>query len=256
MAIQTFVSGQVLTAAQVTAVQNNQYNQTVSTKTASYVLVAADVGTRVVMNSASATTITVNTSLFSAGDTLRIHNIGAGACTITAGTATVNSSTGLLVLSQYDSGELYFTSAAVAIFFPSHQASFGFGIVSATSVTAASGNFTAETLRITSPSFTAVANRYYRISYIEPVLQFATGTVNNIGMLIRITNISGAIQNFSEIKIASANNNAGSVQIVKTLTAGATVFVGTVIANGGGQANAYGAANCIAQLIIEDIGPA
>ena len=126
MAIQTFVSGQVLTAAQVTAVQSNQYNQTVSTKTASYVLVAADVGTRVVMNSASSTTITVNTSLFSAGDTLRIHNIGAGACTITAGTTTVNSSTGSLVVRQYDSGELYFTSAAVAIFFPSQQSSVTF----------------------------------------------------------------------------------------------------------------------------------
>lgn len=138
MAIQTFVSGQVLTAAQVTAVQSNQYNQTVSTKTASYVLVAADVGTRVVMNAAGATTITVNTSLFSAGDTLRIHNIGAGACTITAGTATVNSSTGNLIVRQYDSGELYFTSTGVAIFFPSYQTS-GLELITACTVTSVGG---------------------------------------------------------------------------------------------------------------------
>ena len=116
MAIQTFVADTILTAAQMNALQGNDYNQTVSTKTASYTLVAADKGTRVVMNSASATTITVNTSLFSAGDTLFLQNIGAGTCTITAGTATV-SSTSSLALAQYGGGSLYFTSAGVAIFF-------------------------------------------------------------------------------------------------------------------------------------------
>ena len=116
MAIQTFTAAQVLTAAQMNALQGNDYNQTVSTKTASYTLVAADKGTRVVMNNASATTITVNTSLFAAGDTLFLQNIGAGTCTITAGTATV-SSTSSLALAQYGGGTLYFTSAGVAIFF-------------------------------------------------------------------------------------------------------------------------------------------
>ena len=88
MAKQTYTTGQVLTAAQMTTLQANDYNQTVSAKVASYTLVAADVGTRITMSNASATTITVNTGLFSAGDTLYITNIGAGACTITAGTAT------------------------------------------------------------------------------------------------------------------------------------------------------------------------
>ena len=118
MAITTFTAAQVLTAAQMNAVQGNDYNQTVSTKTASYTLVAADKGTRVVMNVASANTVTVNTSLFSAGDTLVIQNIGAGVTTVTAGTATV-SSAGPLDIPQYGSGTLYFTSAGVAIYFPS-----------------------------------------------------------------------------------------------------------------------------------------
>lgn len=121
MALQTFTAGQVLTAAQVNALQADHYNQTVSTKTASYVLVAADKGTRVVMNSASATTITVNTSVFAAGDTLFIQNIGAGVCTITAGTATV-SSVASLALAANAGGTLYFTSAGVAIFFPNYGA--------------------------------------------------------------------------------------------------------------------------------------
>ena len=117
MARQTFTAGQVLTAAQVTALQSNDFNQTVSTKTASYTLVAADAGTKVVMNAgATNTTITVNTSLFSAGDTLTILNISTGGtCTITAGTATVASSKSL-ALGLNQSGTLYFTSAGVSVF--------------------------------------------------------------------------------------------------------------------------------------------
>ena len=121
MAKQTFTVGQVLTAAQVTALQTNEYNQTVSVKTASYTLVAADVGTRIEMNSGSATTVTVNTSLFAAGDTLVIQNKGAGVSTVTAGTATVSTS-GSLALAQYDQGTLYFVSTGVAIFFSASAA--------------------------------------------------------------------------------------------------------------------------------------
>ena len=144
MALTTFTASQVLTAAQMNAVQGNDYNQTVSTKTASYTLVAADKGTRVVMNVASANTVTVNTSLFSAGDTLVIQNIGAGVTTVTAGTATV-SSAGPLAIPQYGSGTLYFTSAGVAIYFPSAvtvaaPAASGLTLISATTITGASVN--------------------------------------------------------------------------------------------------------------------
>jgi len=118
MAIQTFTSGQVLTAAQVNALQTNDFNQTVSTKTANYTLVAADKGTRVVMNVSTASTVTVNTSLFSAGDSLVIQNIATNATVVTAGTATV-STAGSLSIPQFGSGTLYFTSASAAIFYPS-----------------------------------------------------------------------------------------------------------------------------------------
>jgi hypothetical protein len=114
MSKQTFTTGQILTAAQMTTLQANDYNQTVNAKVASYTLVATDAGTRITMSNASATTITVNTALFTAGDTLTITNIGAGVCTITAGTATVSSG-GSLALAQYDSGILYFSSTSAAI---------------------------------------------------------------------------------------------------------------------------------------------
>lgn len=115
MAIQDFVTGQVLTSTQMDNLQANDYNQTVSAKVASYVLVAADKGTRVTMSNAGATTITVNTALFAAGDTLYISNIGAGVSTITAGTATVTTA-GSLALAQWASGTLYFTSPSAAIY--------------------------------------------------------------------------------------------------------------------------------------------
>jgi len=122
MAKQTFTTGQVLTAAQMTSLQQTAMGGGAATaKTASYVLVAADAGTTVAMNAAGATTITVNTGLFAAGDTVFIQNLGAGACTVTAGTATV-ATAGSLILPQNDAGILYFTSASAAIFYDYIQA--------------------------------------------------------------------------------------------------------------------------------------
>ena len=117
MAKQTFTTGQVLSAAQMTSLQQTaMLGGSATAKTASYVLLAADAGTTVAMSNAGATTITVNTALFAAGDIVTIQNLGAGVCTITAGTATVNTS-GSLVLAQYQGGVLYFTSTSAAIFF-------------------------------------------------------------------------------------------------------------------------------------------
>ena len=117
MAKQTFTTGQVLTAAQMTSLQQTAMGGGEATaKTANYVLTAADAGTTVIMNAAGATTITVNTALFAAGDTVNIQNIGAGICTVTAGTATVNTA-GSLALNQYEGGVLYFRSTSAATFF-------------------------------------------------------------------------------------------------------------------------------------------
>jgi len=116
MAKQTFTTGQVLTAAQVNALNSNDFNQTVSVKTAAHTLVVGDRGTRVEFNTSGSVTCTVNSGIFDAGDTLVIQNRGAGVVTVTAGTATVNTSA-TLALSQYDAGTLYFISASAAIFF-------------------------------------------------------------------------------------------------------------------------------------------
>lgn len=155
MAKQTFTTGQVLTAAQMTDLQQTAMTGgAASTKTVSYVLVAADAGTRVAMNAAGSTTITVNTGLFSAGDTVSIQNIGAGVCTVTAGTATVNTS-GSLVLAQYQGGILYFTSASAAIFFQFATPASG-DIEGVTAGTGISGGGTSGTVTITNSMATAI----------------------------------------------------------------------------------------------------
>ena len=116
MAKQTFTTGQVLTAAQMTSLQQTaMLGGSASAKVASYTLVAADAGTAITMSNASATTITVNTALFAAGDIVNITNIGAGISTITAGTATVNTSASL-ALAQYESGTLSFITTSSAVF--------------------------------------------------------------------------------------------------------------------------------------------
>lgn len=92
---------------------------TATTFTTSTTLIATQRNQKVIMNAAGATTITVNTSLFAAGDEVFIHNTAAGGtCTLTAGTATVVSA-GPLAIPANGSGTLYFTSAGAAIYFPS-----------------------------------------------------------------------------------------------------------------------------------------
>ena len=178
MAIQTFVADTILTAAQMNALQGNDYNQTVNTSTASYVLIASDKGTKRVMNSASATTITVNTSLFSAGDTLTILNIGAGVCTVTAGTATV-STTGTLALVQNAGGTLYFTSAGVSVFQADGVAASTGGLVCVKAETAFSGagTFTADTIFTSTYTNYLILVQYANASDATVTIQFRVGGV-------------------------------------------------------------------------------
>ena len=185
MAIQTFVADTILTAAQMNALQGNDYNQTVSTKTASYTLVAADKGTKIVMNSASATTITVNTSLFSAGDTLTILNIAAGVCTVTAGTATVSTAASL-ALAQNGGGTLYFTSAGVSVF-------------QANGVTAAAGGLTL----ISSTAFTTAA------SVSLPVATFSATYLNYL-VLLNLSAASTDINLTGRMRISATDDTTST----------------------------------------------
>jgi hypothetical protein len=155
MSKQTFTTGQVLTAAQMTSLQQTALlGGDASAKTASYTLVADDAGTAISMSNASATTITVNTGLFAAGDIVTILNLGAGVSTITAGTATVATS-GSLALAQNQGGVLRFTSASAAIFFQFATPASG-DIEGVTAGTGLSGGGSSGTVTITNAMATEI----------------------------------------------------------------------------------------------------
>ena len=116
-----FTSGQVLTAAQMNAITTLPIND----QTASYTLVVGDVGKRVIMNVASANTVTVNNSIFAAGDTIFIANKGAGTSTITAGAGVTINTSGSLALAQYGGGTLIALSASTFTFFPAGGIGYG-----------------------------------------------------------------------------------------------------------------------------------
>jgi hypothetical protein len=109
-----FVAGAVLQASQLNAITTLPIND----QTASYTLVVGDVGKRVIMNVASASTVTVNDSIFSEGDTIFIANKASDASVITAGAGVTINTSGSLSLAQYGGGTLVALSASTFTFFP------------------------------------------------------------------------------------------------------------------------------------------
>jgi len=221
MAKQTFTTGQVLTAAQMTSLQQTAMGGGSTTaKTTSYTLVAADAGTVVQMNSASATTITVNTALFAAGDTVQIQNIGAGVCTITAGTATVNTA-GSLALSQWEGGQLYFTSASASVFFDVVQTAGGGGkvlqVVSATNATSVAITSASYTDTGLSLSITPTLNTS-KVLVLTTQLAVATRTTNDAGGPIRLVRDSTAIFTPANSAPLSLYNNVAYTAALLNIT--------------------------------------
>ena len=182
MAKQTFTTGQVLTAAQMTSLQQTaMLGGAASAKTASYTLVAADAGTAISMSNAVATTITVNTGLFAAGDTVQITNLGAGVCTITAGTATVNTASSL-VLAQYESGTLDFTSASAAVF------------IKAAGAAASSGGMTLLTTHGLSGSTSTISSISQDYNRLFGLVYGVTNSVSNSSYLIQPNGVAAGVQ--------------------------------------------------------------
>jgi hypothetical protein len=131
------------------------------------------------------------------------------------------------------------------------------GIMAYNSVGVNDTTVTAEEVQITGSSFTAVANRYYRITYQEPSL--ASAGANAVFTLrIRLTNLAGAVQNEVRELNQSASTalpTSGMCQAIVTLTAGTSNFVATLqCSSGTGQAQRAG--TILAFLLVEDIGPA
>ena len=108
-----FVAAATLTAAQMNAITSLP----ISTKTASYVALVGDVGSRLIMNVATANTLTINNSIFAESDSIFIANKGAGTTTITAGAGVTINTSGSLALATSAGGTLVALSASTFAFF-------------------------------------------------------------------------------------------------------------------------------------------
>ena len=130
------------------------------------------------------------------------------------------------------------------------------GIVAFAEVTANDATITAEEIQITASTFTAVANRYYRITYYEPQVSLPITAGASVTSRIRLTNLAGAqYQSGFEQNESTIMSSAMTTVWVGTLTAGSTVIVASLQCSTG-TASATRSATAPAQLTIEDIGPA
>jgi uncharacterized membrane protein AbrB (regulator of aidB expression) len=113
-----------------------------------------------------------------------------------------------------------------------------------------------ETVTLTLPAFTAVANRMYKVTYFEPYIENLNANMT-MTVRIRMTNLAGTIIARGEAGLTTVNNETQLQAVyVGTLPAGSTVMVGT--AQNGAAANAYfyGATEYLRMLWVEDLGPA
>ena len=139
-----------------------------------------------------------------------------------------------------------------AVLTAAQQNRFPRGIMQYNTASSSDSSITAEEIQITLASFTAVANRFYRISYYEP--GFGSSVAAAMTMRIRLTNISGAVQQTGIVYNTGAQQQNGFIQNIVTFTAGSVVLVATLQNSAGtGSANRSGTAQAI--LLVEDIGP-
>jgi hypothetical protein len=145
---------------------------------------------------------------------------------------------------QFSSGSVY--TADEANRFP--RGVMAFGTSTATTTPGA-----VESTQITASAFTAVANRYYRITYYEPTANPAAGAGSFIDLRIK----DGATQlQKTTLQNTGATSAANEIMcfVVTTFSAGSVTITGTAQATAG--SNIFRAAGQAGYLIVEDIGPA
>ena len=142
-----------------------------------------------------------------------------------------------------------FSSGAVLT--AAQQNRFPRGVMAYNQSTTSDTSITSEEVQITGSSFTAVANRYYKITYFEPNLVSGTGYFT---FQIRQTNISGTIVQQFYLQSGTAQDRFAHGVWIGTLTAGSQNFVATASMSAGTGTLSRGSAR-VAFLLVEDIGP-
>ena len=140
-----------------------------------------------------------------------------------------------------------FSSGAVLT--ADQQNRFPRGVMSYAQNTTTNAAVTAEATQITATAFTAVANRYYKITYFEPDCVGGTGYFT-----FRIKNGATVLQTFYQLSGTGIDRHANGVYI-GTFTAGSKTITATAQQSAGTGTLGRGSTT-IAFLSIEDIGPA
>lgn len=140
-----------------------------------------------------------------------------------------------------------------AVLTAAQQNRFPRGVVAYSQVTTTDSTITSEEVQITGSSFTAVADRYYRITYFEP--GFGASTSAAMTMRVRQTSIAGTVLQSAVIFNTGTQQQTGTLSSVSTFAAGSVNVVAT-LQNSTGTGSANRSATAVAFLLVEDIGPA
>ena len=112
-----------------------------------------------------------------------------------------------------------------------------------------------DTVTIAAVNFTAVANRYYRITYFEPQFVFGAGHTYTDMAIRNGTTAAGTLMSLIAAPGTSTVRFGGAVIWTGTFSAGSTNIVATCTPNGG-TVNPNAGVAFPAFLVVEDIGPA
>lgn len=128
------------------------------------------------------------------------------------------------------------------------------GIMALSNQTANWSIVNGETTR-TSVTFTAVANRYYRVSWFEPKLSNGNASVNNF--YLRLDNATtGTIIATTNLYMIAGDLKQINLSCIATFTAGSRTIYARGDENAASATTATASATQPAYLMVEDLGPA
>ena len=126
------------------------------------------------------------------------------------------------------------------------------GIVAYNTNSTSDTTITVEEQEIAPITFTAVANRLYRLTYYEPA--FGSTTAASMTMRIRQTNITGTVLQSGVIYNNSFYQQGGIIMGYATFSAGSVTVLAT-LQNSAGTGSAIRSSTGFAFLSVEDTGP-
>jgi hypothetical protein len=144
---------------------------------------------------------------------------------------------------------------AGAILTAAQQNRFPRGVMALSTLTANSTATTSESTR-TSLTFTAVANRYYKITWFEGEVTNGANASNNT-MYLRQTSTTGTILGTTIFYYGLSSEFRGNFcSVVTTFAAGSQSIFARILTNAGTNTTYKASATSPAFLMVEDVGPA